>query len=137
MQRAKRFECTTSLDEQGILYAEGEAPIELPAAWTAEHLLLAAVVRCTLKSLRFYARGAQVEGSASMRGVVTRREEDARFALVEADVDVDVRIEPEPAPGELANLLERAELGCFVGNSLSVHPRYFWRVNGRPAAPAG
>lgn len=134
MQRAKRFECTVSLDAQGLLFAEGEAPVELPARWTPEHLLLAAVLRCTLKSLRFYARRAQVEGTASARGVVTRREVDGLFALVESVVEVDVRMEPEPPGAELAQLLERAELGCFIGNSLTAHPRYAWRVNGRPVS---
>jgi hypothetical protein len=136
VQRAKRIEATVMLDERGALWAENQAPVELPASWTAEHLLLAAVVRCTLKSLRYYARGAVVEGTAAMHGVVTRRESDGLFGLVEADVDVDVRIEPEPSPAELTRLLERAEDGCFVGNSLSIRPRYAWRVNGRSAEPA-
>jgi organic hydroperoxide reductase OsmC/OhrA len=137
MQRARQFEHTGAVDEDGVVYAEGAAPLELPAAWTPEHLLLAAVARCTLKSLRFYARGARVEGSASMRSIITRRETDGLFALVEADIDLEVRIEPEPAPEKLRELLERAELGCFVGNSLAVEPRYRWRVNGRPAREGG
>jgi organic hydroperoxide reductase OsmC/OhrA len=137
MQRVKRFQAAVTLDEQGVLRAEGEAALEPPAQWTAEHLLLAAVVRCTLKSLRHYARGAVVEGSAAVHGVVTRRETDGLFALVETEVDVDARIEPEPAPAELAQLLERAEAGCFIGNSLTVHPTYRWRINGRPAPGAG
>jgi hypothetical protein len=131
VQRAKRIEATVMLDERGALWAENQAPVELPASWTAEHLLLAAVVRCTLKSLRYYARGAVVEGTAAMHGVVTRRESDGLFGLVEADVDV-----AEPSPAELTRLLERAEDGCFVGNSLSIRPRYAWRVNGRSAEPA-
>ena len=135
--RAKRFECVASVEEDGVIYAEGDAPIELPPAWTSEHLLLVAVGRCTLKSLRYYARGAEVAGRASMHGTVTRRDTDGLYALVEAQVDLDVRIDPEPAVDQLAALLERAEAGCFIGNSLTVHPAYAWRVNGRPVPREG
>ena len=72
--RAKRFECVASVEEDGVIYAEGDAPIELPPAWTSEHMLLVAVGRCTLKSLRYYARGAEVSGRASMHGTVTSRD---------------------------------------------------------------
>src|SRR5262245_35713983 len=133
MPRDKQFRYGVSLDEQGLVYAEGEAPVDLPAEWKPEHLLLAAVARCTLKSLRFYAREARVDGSANVYGLVTRGGADGRFGLTSAAIDLDVRIDPEPDAAQLTKLLGLAELGCFVGNSLAVRPTYRWLVNGRTA----
>jgi organic hydroperoxide reductase OsmC/OhrA len=135
MPRDKQFQYGVSLDEQGLVYAEGEAPVEFPPEWKPEHLLLAAVARCTLKSLRFYAREARVDGSARVRGLVTRGDADGRFGLTAAAIDLDVRIDPEPDAAQLAKLLDLAELGCFVGNSLAVRPTYRWLVNGQAAPP--
>ena len=61
-------------------------------AWTPEHLVLAALSRCILTSYRHHARRAGLEpvSSAAAHGVVTRREEDGRFAFVEIRVDLDV-----------------------------------------------
>lgn len=128
------FSYAASLEADGTILAEGEAPVDLPEPWTPEHVLLAAIARCTLKSLRYHARGIQATASAAMRGTVTRRESDGRYALVEAEIDFDLRLDPEPPAAELADLLARAERDCFVGNSLATSPRYGWRVNGRAAA---
>jgi uncharacterized OsmC-like protein len=132
--KAKVFEYTGSLDRQGLIYAADEAPIDVPGQWTPEHLLLAAVARCTLKSLAFHARGARLSSAARMRSLVARRGEDDRYAVVELEVDFDVELDPEPEA--LGDLLARAERDCFVGNSLTVKPRYRWMVNGRSAEAA-
>jgi organic hydroperoxide reductase OsmC/OhrA len=129
--RAKVFAHAASLAEDGTILADGEAPIDLPAAWTAEHLVLAAVARCTLKSLRYHARERSINASVAARSTITRREEDGRYAIVALELDLDVTIEPEPEPDELADLLARAERDCFVGNSLTVRPTYRWQVNDR------
>jgi hypothetical protein len=71
-----------------------------------------------------------------MSCVVTRREEDGLYAIVEIAIDFDVDLDPEPDVDSLGRLLAGAERDCFVGNSLAVKPRYTWRVNGRPAVPA-
>lgn len=131
--RAKRFEYRVSLRADGAGVSEDGELLEVPGSWTPEHLLLAALARCTLKSLAFHARGLRLESAAAVRGLVSRRE-DGRYALLEADLELDVRLEPEPPAEELAGLLARAERDCFVGNSLTVRPAYRWRVNGRPAA---
>jgi organic hydroperoxide reductase OsmC/OhrA len=134
--RAKVFAHTVSLAADGTILAEGGAPVGLPDAWTAEHLVLAAVARCTLKSLRYHARDRVVSTSAAARSTITRREGDGRYAIVELEVELDVTLDPEPQPNELAELLARAERGCFVGNSLTVRPTYRWRVNDCPAEAA-
>lgn len=128
----KTFEYAASLDADGRLLADGEDPLEPGEAWTPEHLVLAGLMRCTLKSLRFHAerRGVSAGGGATAEGVVMRREEDGRFALVSVECGLDVRLEPPPEAEGLHELLDLAERDCFVGASLTAKPRYGWRVNG-------
>ncbi|CAN5170157.1 hypothetical protein BH18ACT12_BH18ACT12_00270 [soil metagenome] len=129
---AKEFRYAIGLDRGGRLTADGHSPLELDPAWSPEHLVLAGLVRCTLQSLRFHAGPAGVDflASASARGMVTRREEDGRYAFVEIDVGLDLELEPVPPGEELSALLVKAERDCFVGASLEPSPRYRWRVNG-------
>ena len=128
----KRFEYRAALDRDGRILADGGAPLEPGPEWTPEHLVLAGLMRCTLQSLRFHAERAQVTvaGSAAADGVVTRREDDGRFAFVEIECGLDVDLEPVPEGEGLTELLDRAERDCFVGSSLTAKPRYEWRVNG-------
>jgi len=135
---AKVFEFSAGIDSRGRLLAEesGE-PIVPGEGWTPEDLVLAAVARCSLSSLRFYAErtGATVGGSGRAWGRVTARE-DGLYAFVELSVEMDVTIEPPPSADDLATLLRRAEDGCFVGKSLRATPTYRWRVNGVEVRPA-
>jgi uncharacterized OsmC-like protein len=132
---AKEFRYAIGLDRTGRVTADGRSPLDLDAAWTPEHLLLAGLVRCTLQSLRFHATRAGVDflASASASGRVTKSEEDERYAFVEFDVEIDLELEPAPPGDELDALLKRAERDCFVGASLNPAPRYHWRVNTGPA----
>jgi organic hydroperoxide reductase OsmC/OhrA len=120
-----------ALDRSGGIVADGD---ELPAGagWTPEHLLLAAVARCGVNSLTWFARKDEIEvqASATANGVIARRD-DARNAFVDIQCRLDVELTPEPEAGKLRPLLTRAERGCFIGNSLSPHPRYSWVVNGK------
>ena len=129
--KAKVFTYSGSLAADGSILADGGDALNPTEAWTPEHLLLAAAARCVLTSLRFYARNMQVEGSATMSGTVTLRD-DGRFGFVDLDVHLDVTIEPAPASDKLPALLGLAEAGCFIGNSLDPKPRYSWVVNGAP-----
>jgi organic hydroperoxide reductase OsmC/OhrA len=109
-------------------------PASAEPDWTAEHLLLAGLARCSLSSLEYYAKRMNVEvsGSADADGVVTRRDSDGRFAFIETRVALDVEVQP-PLPGDdLSKLLDSAEYGCFIGASLTATPSYEWRVNGEP-----
>lgn len=134
--RAKVLTFSGSLRADGAFQAEDGPAVFPEETWTPEHLLLAALGRCVLKSLHHAMRGRQVTASARMRSTVTRRDEDGLYALVDADVALDVTIDPAPAPLELPSLLARAERGCFVGNSLRAKPRYRWLVNGAEVEPA-
>lgn len=111
-------------------------PAQAEPDWTAEHLLLSALARCSLSSLEYYAKRANVtvSGSAEADGVVTRRDSDGRFAFVEARVALDVDVEPALESEALAKLLDSAEWGCFIGASLTAKPTYEWRVNGEAVA---
>lgn len=109
----------------------GGTPIPAEEGWSAEHLALAALVRCTLSSLDHSARRAGVEVTASGRahGVVTKRD-DGRYAFVTIDSNFEVELDPTTDPEAVRDLVVLAEKGCFVGNSLTARPSYHWTVNG-------
>ena len=129
---AKRFEYAIVVDRAGRLSAECGPPIDPGHEWTPDHLLLAALARCTIESIRYHAgrAGADLVASATSSGVVTKREEDGRYAFVAVECDLDVELEPAQSADELRELVARAERDCFVGASLTVKPAYRWRVNG-------
>jgi organic hydroperoxide reductase OsmC/OhrA len=132
--RARVFSYEVSLDRDWTATSSrGGTPIpNEEEAWTPEHLLLAGLGRCILTSFRHHARraGHAPEAGAAADGVVTRREEDGRFAFVEIRVRLDVQLDTAPAAEELRALVAKAERDCFVGASLAVKPDYQWIVNG-------
>ncbi len=130
--QARRLEYAAAVDRAGRISAEGDAPVELGEEWKPEHLALAGLARCTIASLTYHARraGLDVTASASASGVVTKREEDGRYAFVELACQLEVEIDPAPAGETLSELIAKAERDCFVGASLRVKPAYSWRVNG-------
>jgi uncharacterized OsmC-like protein len=133
--KAKELRYAVELGADGELADENGIVLEAPAEWSPEHLLLAALVRCSLKSLHHHAarKGFDVRSAAgSGRTLVTKRESDERYALVEAELELAVEIEPEPEPDALTGLIALAERDCFVGASLTAAPSYRWTVNGRP-----
>jgi len=112
--------------------ALGGSPLPREAEWWAEHLVLAGLVRCTLASLDYAARraGVNVVSSGSAHGVVTKREDDGFYALVEIETTLEVQLAPALEPDGLHGLLAKAEHGCFVSNSLTAKPQHRWIVNG-------
>jgi organic hydroperoxide reductase OsmC/OhrA len=127
------YEFDVAVDRNGTATSGlGGASITKEEAWWAEHLVLAGLVRCTLASLSYSARRAEVEVAAQGRahGTVAKRESDGLYAFVEVESSFDVELSPPLDADALAELLDRAERGCFVGNSLRARPRYRWRVNG-------
>jgi len=135
---AKRLEYSVSVDRERTARTDGDAPpIAAGEGWSAEHLVLAGLCKCTLTSLGYHARraGLTATGEAAAHGVVTRREEDGRYAFVEIDCTVDVELDTSDG-AEIDRLLALGERDCFVGSSLTAKPRYTWRVNGAERTPA-
>ncbi len=110
----------------------GGSPLPRQVEWWAEHLVLAGLVRCTLASMEYAARraGLNSTGSGRAHGTVTRRE-DGTWGFVAIETTLDVRLAPAPDAATLADVVDRAERGCFVSNSLVPAPRHRWVVNGR------
>ena len=131
---ARRFEYAVELDtDWGATSDRGGSVLRHEyRIWTPEHLLLAALCRCTLTSLRYHAERADVGvvGRGGATGVVTKREADGRYAFITLDVDLSVAFDPLPTASEVAELLAKAERDCFVGASLTVAPSYHWTVDG-------
>lgn len=133
--RARVFEFGVSLDESWAAKSDrgGSALPNEPAAWTPEHLVLAALARCSLTSLAYHARRAELEvtSQAAVQGTVTARPEDGRFAFVEITVEAQVTLDPEALDADgVRDLVAKAERDCFVGASLTAKPQYRWTVNG-------
>ncbi len=128
--KARELRFAVDLGTGGELLDENAVRLDVPPEWTPEHLVLAALVRCSLASFRYHAERAGLavgETSGSARGMVTKREGDERYAFVELEVELAVALDPEP--DEVAELLTKAERDCFVGASLTVKPSYRWTVN--------
>ena len=130
---AKEFTYEVRLEDGGAMLADGSGPIEAPEAWKPDHFLVAALLTCTLESLRYHAERAGLEASGRGEGhaLVTKREADERYAVVEVVVSYEIALEPDPGEEQVAELLMKAERDCFVGASLTVGPEYRWNVNGR------
>jgi len=132
--KAKELRYAVDLTTAGELTDENGVALDPPAEWSPEHLLLAALVRCSLKSLRYHAERTGVDvrsASGSSRTLVTKRKTDEPYALVETEVELTVGLAPEPEPKALAELLALAERDCFVCSSLAAMLSYLWVVNGR------
>jgi organic hydroperoxide reductase OsmC/OhrA len=114
----------------------GEPLADDPENWTPEHLVLAGLCRCVLKSLAYHADRAalSVVSRASATGTITRRESDGRFAFVDIEVEAEAEISPRPSASDVRVLLEKAERDCFVGASLTAKPRYRWSVDDQAIA---
>ena len=134
----KTFRYAVTLEDRGRMLAEGRGGLELDEAWSPDHLLVAALLRCTLESLEYHAERAGLTMSGRGDGVatVTKRDADDRYAVVELVADLEAAVEPDPGDAEVAELLAKAERDCFVGASLAAAPTYNWVVNGREVRPA-
>lgn len=134
----KRLEFSIGIDRGGQLSAPDAGSLDTPDSWTPEHLLLAALARCSIASLSYHAARAHLDMSvrAETRGVVARRKLDGRFAFVQIEVQVALESDREVPSDELETLLAKAERDCFVGASFTAMPRYAWSLNGVPVSHA-
>ena len=126
--KPKVLEYAVEVDRAGRMTVPGGAQLDAPEGWSPDHLLLAALVRCSIESLTYHARraGHDVRATGFASGTVTKREGDGRYAFVEIGCAIDAELSPRT--NEVDDLLLKAERDCFVGASLTVEPRYDWRV---------
>ena len=119
-------------DDRSSRSALGGTAIAREDAWWPEHLVLAALVRCTLASMDYSARkaGLDVVGSGRAHGTVTKRAADGLYAFVDIRSELEIELDPMPGREIVTDLVEKAERGCFVSNSLATAPRHHWTVNG-------
>jgi len=129
MPKAKVLEYAVEVDRGGRMTIPGGAQITPGEGWSPDHMLLAALVRCSIDSLAYHARraGHNVTASGEAFGKVTKRAGDGRYALVEIDVSVHAQLSPRAT--DTAQLTEKAERDCFVGASLTIEPTYTWHVS--------
>jgi organic hydroperoxide reductase OsmC/OhrA len=130
-QTAKEFRYAVDISEGDVVRTEDGTPLGGGPEWTPEHLLLAGLLRCSVKSLRHHAKRAGIElesATGSADSVFTRRESDGRFAVTELKVELALKLEPQPGEAELVELLAKSERDCFIGASLTVKPTYVWTL---------
>jgi organic hydroperoxide reductase OsmC/OhrA len=130
---ARILEFDVSVDrERTARSTRGGTSIEHDEAWSAEHLVLAGLVRCTLTSMDYHARraGLAAVGEGRAHGVVSKRE-DGLYAFVEVESQLEIELDAALDPTAVREFVAKAERGCFVGNSLTAKPRYRWTVNGQ------
>jgi len=127
--RAKVLEYAVDVDAAGRMTIPGGGQLLPPEGWSADHLLLAALVRCSIESLTYHARrgGHDVTASGQAQGTITKTDDDGRYRFVTIDVRIDAQLRPRP--DELDDLTMKAERDCFVGASLTLKPEYAWHVS--------
>jgi organic hydroperoxide reductase OsmC/OhrA len=127
--RAKVLEYAVDVDAGGRMTIPGGGQFVPPEGWSPDHLLLAALVRCSIDSFAYHARraGHQVTGLGEAQGTVTKTEEDGRYRFVEISVRLNVQLTPRT--NEVDDLIAKAERDCFVGASLALKPEYEWLVS--------
>jgi organic hydroperoxide reductase OsmC/OhrA len=111
------------LEAEGLPALESLPPPEFDGPggyWSPETLLLAAVGDCVMLTFRAIAHGSRFqwrEIAADVEGTLERMEGNSRFTQIHARVRLVV-----PAGTDLARaraLLEKAEKGCLISNSLT------------------
>ena len=126
---AKVLEYAVDVDTAGRMTIPGGGQFVPPEGWSADHLLLAALVRCSIDSFAYHAHraGHEVSASGEAQGRITKSGEDGRYRFVEIDVSISAQLTPRL--NEVGDLVAKAERDCFVGASLTLKPDYVWHVS--------
>ena len=125
----KTFQYAVELDGGGRLTIPGGGQFVPPEGWSADHLLLAAVVRCSVDSFAYHARraGHEVTATGSAHGTIMKTGADGRYRFITIGVRLDVQLTPRAT--DPSDLIMKAERDCFVGASLTLTPEYEWHVS--------
>jgi len=92
--------------------------------WSPETLFLGAVADCfvlTFKAIAASAKLRWTEIRCDATGTLDRAEDAVRFTDILLRVRLEISSEADPERAQ--RLLEKAEKGCLVGNSLRFHPK--------------
>jgi organic hydroperoxide reductase OsmC/OhrA len=112
-----------SLDSDGLAQIRSLPPPEFGGPggyWSPETLLTAAVGNCVLLTFRAIARASRIEwqqASAEVEGVLERIEGNSRFTQMH--VRVRLVVPPGADAARARMLMEKAEKGCLISNSLT------------------
>ena len=112
-----------SLNAEGLPEIRSMPPPEFDGPggfWSPETLLLAAVGDCTTLTFRAIAKASRLEWlelSADVEGLLERIDGNSRFTRIETHVRLVVPAGTDAARAK--RLLEKAEQGCPVSNSLT------------------
>ena len=112
-----------SLDSDGLAQIRSLPPPEFGGPggyWSPETLLTAAVGNCVLLTFRAIARASRFEwreASAEVEGVLERIEGNSRFTQMH--VRVRLVVPPGADAARARMLMEKAEKGCLISNSLT------------------
>ena len=117
------------VDNGGRMTIPGGGQFVPPEGWSADHLLLAALVRCSIDSFAYHARraGHEVTASGEAQGTITKSGEDGRYRFIEIDVRINAQLTPRAT--DVDDLVAKAERDCFIGASLTLKPEYEWHVS--------
>jgi organic hydroperoxide reductase OsmC/OhrA len=126
---AKVLEYAVDVDNAGRMTIPGGGQFVPPEGWSADHLLLAALVRCSIDSFAHHARraGHEVAASGEAQGKITKSGEDGRYRFVEIGVTINAQLTPRT--NGVDDLVAKAERDCFIGASLTLKPEYTWHVS--------
>lgn len=112
-----------SLDSEGLAQIRSLPPPEFGGPggyWSPETLLTAAVGNCVLLTFRAIARASRFEwrdASADVETVLERVDGNSRFTQVH--VRVRLVVPPGADAARARMLMEKAEKGCLISNSLT------------------
>jgi organic hydroperoxide reductase OsmC/OhrA len=112
-----------SLDSDGLAQIRSLPPPEFGGPggyWSPETLLLAALGDCTMLTFRAIARASRLEWralSADVEGKLERIDGNSRFT--EITTRVQLVVPPGTDAARARMLLEKAERGCPISNSLT------------------
>ena len=126
---AKVLEYAVDVDNAGRMTIPGGGQFVPPEGWSADHLLLAALVRCSIDAFSYHAHrgGHEVAASGEAQGTVTKSGEDGRYRFVGIGVRINAQLTPRSS--DVDDLVAKAERDCFIGASLTVKPEYEWHVS--------
>jgi hypothetical protein len=119
-----------AVDHAGKLFADADHGMSPDAAWTPEHLLLAALARRAVMSLH---HRAAVAGHAAAGRATASADRGGRAAAPSLDavwVGVDAEMTPALEGDALVDLVRAAEHDTTWAIPLARRVRFSWRVNG-------